>query len=83
MSHHGSALAEPAKIAAKRANLNGGQDKRFRGVRGKTVPTGAGRLRAWLNLAPHLRLRRPCRPAPYDNDVEELSHNLMRNGCTL
>ena len=26
---------------------------RFWGVRGKTVPTGTGKLRAWLNLAHH------------------------------
>jgi len=30
---------------------------RFWGIRGKTVPTGAGKLRAWLNLAHHHPLR--------------------------
>jgi len=35
----------------------------FRATGIKTVPTGTGRLSAWLNLAPHLRLPQPCRRA--------------------
>ena len=48
----GFASAEPAKISAKRANLNG--EREIPWGEGQDRTHGTRRLRAWLNLAPQM-----------------------------